>query len=149
MTTSKIWILIADGARARLLSAEGRRKALHVVEKLELQADHRSAHELGHDRPTRVYEAHGSARHAVEPKSDPHRELKRDFAEQIAVVLDENLKSGNFDKLVVAAAPVTLGDLRKAMSAAVKDSVVAEVAMDLTKVPNSDVPQHIEDVIPL
>jgi protein required for attachment to host cells len=149
MTTSKTWILIADGARARLLSAEGRRKALHVVEKLELQADHRPTHELERDRPTRVYEAHGSARHAVEPKSDPHRELKRDFAEQIAVVLDENLKKGNFEKLVVAAAPVTLGDLRKAMSAAVKDSVVAEVAMDLTKVPNSDVPQHIEDVVPL
>ena len=149
MKTSKTWLLIADGARARLLTVEGHGRTLHVVEKLQLHADHRPTHELVRDRTARVYEAHGSARHAVESKSDPHRELKRDFAQEVAVVLDQSLADGDFDRLVVAAAPVTLGDLRKAMSPGVKAKVLAEVAKDLTKIPDADVPRHIEDLIPL
>ena len=149
MKTVKTWVVIADGARARLVSAEGHGKMLHVVEQREFSADHRPDRELQDDKPSRVFESHGEARHGVEPKTDPHRELKRDFAQVIAQALDDSLSLKHFDRLVVVAAPVTLGDLRSALSDAVKASVIAEVAMDLTKVPNSEVPRHIEDIIRL
>jgi protein required for attachment to host cells len=149
MEAAKTWVVIADGARARLLSAEGHGKGLHVVEQREFSADHRPNRELQDDKPSRVFDSHGDTRHGVEPKTDPHRELKRDFAQVIAEALDYSLTLKHFDRLVVVAAPVTLGDLRSALSDAVKASVIAEVAMDLTKVPNSEVPRHIEDLIRL
>jgi protein required for attachment to host cells len=143
MKAAKTWVVIADGARARLVSAEGHGKMLHV------SADHRPNRELQDDKPSRVYESHGETRHGVEPKTDPHRELKRDFARIIAEALEDSLHLKHFDRLVVVAPPVTLGDLRTALSEAVKASVIAEVAMDLTKIPNSEVPRHIEDLIRL
>ncbi len=149
MKADKTWVLIADGARARLVAAEGHGKSLQLVEKLELSAGHRPNRELLDDKPSRVFESHGATRHSVEPKSDPHRELKRDFAQELAEVLDASLDKHEFDKLVVVASPVTLGDLRRALSEAVKAAVIAEVSKDLTKVPNHEIARHIEDLIPI
>lgn len=147
MKAAKTWVVIADGARARLVSAEGHGEMLRVVEQREFSADHRPNRELQDDKPSRVYESQGETRHGVEPKTDPHRELKRDFARIIAEALEDSLHLKHFDRLVVVAPPVTLGDLRTALSEAVKASVIAEVAMDLTKIPNSEVARHIEDLI--
>lgn len=148
MKAAKTWVLIANGARARLVSAERHGKELQLVEKFEFRADHSPNRELNRDRPARVFESHGAARHSIEPKVDAHRELKREFAEEIADTLHNHLSGQHFDHLVVVAPPITLGDLRLALSEAVKATVVAEVAMDLTKVPNNDVSRHIEDLIP-
>jgi protein required for attachment to host cells len=63
--------------------------------------------------------------------------------------LDDSLSLKHFSRLVVVAPPITLGDLRNALSEAVKASIIAEVASDLTKIPNSEVPRHIEDFIGL
>lgn len=142
MKTGKTWVLIADGARARLVAAEGHGKGLQLIEKLEFSADHSPNRELLPDKSARVFESHG-----VEPKTDPHRELKRDFAKEIAEALDANVACNEFDKLVVVASPVTLGDLRRALSEAVKAKVIAEVSKDLTKVPNHEIARHIEDLI--
>ncbi len=149
MKTDKTWVLIADGSRARLVAAEGHDKGLRLIEKLEFSADHSPNRELLHDKPARVYESHGAARHGVEPKTNPHRELKHEFAKELAEVLDANLVRNQFDKLVVVASPVTLGDLRRTLSDAVKATIIAEVSKDLTKVPNHEIARHIEDLIPI
>lgn len=149
MKSNKTWVLIADGARARLVAAEGHGKGLQLIEKLEFSTDHSPNRELLKDKPSRVFESHGVTRHGVEPKTDAHRELKRDFAKELAEVLDANLSKHEFDKLVVVASPVTLGDLRRALSESVKAAVIAEVSKDLTKAPDHEIARHIEDLIPI
>lgn len=147
MKPQKTWILIANGARARLVSAERHRKKLQIIEQLDLQGGRSPNREILRDKPTRVFESNGATRHSVERKSDPHRDLKRRFADEIADTLDKSLDQKQFDRLVVVAPAVTLGDLRVALSPAVKEAVIAEVVLDLTKVPNSEVLRHIEDAI--
>jgi protein required for attachment to host cells len=149
MKPSKTWVLIADGARARLVVAAAHGKHVDVVEKAEFSTGHAASHDIGRDSPPRVHESLGATRHAIEPKSDPHRELKRDFAETLAQALDDIVTKEHIDSLVIAAAPVTLGDLRKALSERVKKIVFAEVAMDLTKVPNDELGEHIRHLMPL
>lgn len=153
MTKVKTWVLIADGARARVVAAEAHEGKLQLIEKLELSGEHRPNRDLADDRPARVIESQGQSkgtmRHAVEPKVDRHRELKRDFAKEIADVLEASLGQHQFDKLVVVAAPVTLGDLRRALSDAVRSTIIAEVSKDLTKVPNDEVTRHIDDLVRL
>lgn len=141
------WVLIADGARARIVALEQKGGTLDVVEKHEFSAEAPPSRELGRDRPARVHESVGQIRHAIEPKHDPHRELKRDFAAELAAFLEDRLRDREFDQLVVAAAPVTLGDLRQVFSDDLKSVVVAEAAKDLTKVPNSEVAEHLAQYI--
>ena len=45
------------------------------------------------------------------------------------------------------APPVTLGDLRKALSAHVKAAVYAELHKDLTKTPMHELPEHLASVL--
>lgn len=149
MKPSKTWVLIADGARARLIVATGHGKAIEITEQAEFSGDHQASRDLGRDAPPRVHNSVGDARHAMEPRTDPHRELKRDFAAVLAGALDDLVERKELGPLVVTAAPVTLGDLRKVLSERVKALIVAEVAMDLTKVPNAELASHIREILPL
>ena len=54
-----------------------------------------------------------------------------------------------FDKLVLVAAPKTLGDLRDLLPDPVKAKVVAEIDKDLTKVPLHELPKHLDSVLKL
>lgn len=148
MKKTTTWLLIADGARGRILSVEGHGASRQFVEVEEFSGDHAANRDLLRDKPTRVYESQGEARHANEPKSDPHRELKRSFAEHIADAISAHLAKAAFDKLIVVAAPVTLGDLRAAFSDTVKARITAEIDKDLTKTPNTGIASIIGDALP-
>lgn len=142
------WVLIADGARARIYEMRGAKSRLQPVEGMDFSADHRPTHELMSDRAGRVVESHGSAHHGIEAKSDPHRELKRDFAKSLAATLDAKHSAKAFDRLVIAAPAKTLGDLRDAMPASVKAVVSAEIDKDLTKTPLVELADHLGGHIP-
>jgi protein required for attachment to host cells len=86
-------------------------------------------------------------RHAIDPAQDPHRELKRAFAGRIASLIEERLAENAFDRLVLVAPPVTLGDLRSALSKSVKERVSAELDNDLTNTPIEELPKHLAAIL--
>ena len=77
----------------------------------------------------------------------PTEDLKTKFANQLAGVLAQRLEQKFYDRLIIVASPVTLGDLRTAISPQVRPSVVGEIAQDLTKLPNDEVAGHIKHVL--
>jgi len=151
MKANHTWVLIADAGRARVYETLGLGKGLKAVEGLALANDLPRSHEVetGTSKPGRGQAAGGVGRHALEPTSDPHRQFKRQFAEQIAALLEGKLKAGAFQKLVVVAPPVMLGDLRDALSPHVKQAIKAEIDKDLTKIPESELAAHLKDFAPV
>lgn len=147
MKPTTTWILIADGGRARIFANEGPGKGIVVVEGASFEADHRPDHELVRDHEGRSFESVGATRHGIQPHTDPHRELKRDFSERLAEMLDKSLAAKSYDRLILVAPPVTLGDLRKALSGHVKAAVYAELHKDLTKTPMHELPEHLASVL--
>jgi protein required for attachment to host cells len=147
MKSTKTWILIADGARARVLENDGPGKGLIAIDRLVLHGDHAATHDIVDDREGRTHSSHGPRRSAIDANTNPHRELKRTFAHQLADVLADELDASSYEHLVIVAAPVTLGDLRKVLAPKVAAKITGEVSKDLTKIPNSDVAHHLEDVL--
>jgi protein required for attachment to host cells len=141
------WILIADGARARLYSNSGPGKGIEAVPGGVIEGDHRPDHELVRDGLGRTFESVGETRHAIQPRTDPHRELKRDFSKELAAMLDQRLAAKAFDRLVLVAPPSALGDLRAALPAHMKPHIYAELNKDLTKTPAAELPQHLAAVL--
>jgi protein required for attachment to host cells len=146
MKPTRTWVLIADGARARILQNDGPGKGLHEVEGCVFHSDHAATHEIMSDREGRSHSSVGPGRSAIEAHSDPHRELKKKFAHQLAAVLASKLREKAYDRLVIVAAPSALGDLRAALSDQVRAKVTGEVAKDLTKTPDGEVAGHLKDV---
>ena len=143
----KTWILIADGARARILQYHGPGQHLTEVAGHTYDADHSATHDIVTDNAGRSYSSVGPGRSAIEPHTDPHRDLKTQFAHRLNDVLQRELAAGAFDKLIVVATPVTLGDLRQHYSAHVKGAITGEVAKDLTKTPDAEIASHLGDVL--
>jgi len=147
MKPTRTWILIADGARARILQNDGPGKGLQAREGRVWQGDHAATHELMTDRTGRAFSPSGPARSAIEPHSDPHRQLKRNFVHRLADALADGSRDRAYDRLILVAAPSAIGDLRAALSPEVRAKVVAEVPKDLTKTPDAAVAEHLKDVL--
>ena len=144
------WILIADGARARVLAQEKDFAALEpAFEDEEITGTRAQSKEIASDRPGRSFDSGGEGRHAMEPPTDPQRYAKFEFARDLAERLEDAVHRGRFARLVLIAAPKTLGDLRELLPEAVKAKVVAEIDKDLTKVPRPELGKHLGEVLKL
>ena len=82
-----------------------------------------------------------------EPKTDPVEHREAEFVRSVAATLDRKQQQGAFQRLVIAAAPNALGDIRQAISPAVKKTVVAELSKDLTNTPTPQLDQHLDGII--
>jgi protein required for attachment to host cells len=143
------WILVADGARARILKNEGPGKGLQPAVDEEFHHELPRTHEMGTERPGRVHESANAARHAMENPVDWHRFEKEKFAKEMAKILDKAGAGGAFDRLVLVAPPKTLGDLRGALAAATRKKVTGELDKDLTQITLGELPEHLGPLLPV
>ncbi|MGB5215433.1 MAG: host attachment protein [Anderseniella sp.] len=147
MKPVRTWILLADGTRARIVCNTGPGKGLEEVRGMEFEGDNSRSGDIMADRPGRTFDSAGANRHAMEPHSDPQREAKRSFAAELVATLQDQLQDQAFDRLVLVAAPATLGDIRKALPKPLLAVVYAEIAKDLVHIPNQELGDHLADVL--
>jgi len=139
------WILIADGAQARVLEHTGPGKGLATVKGLDWSIEPLQSQDINSDRPGRAHSTVG--RSAMGPKVDPVEHREAEFLRSVAAVLDRKALEGAFDRLVIAAAPPALGNLRKFLSDHAKKAVVAELDKDLTNLPTQNIDRHLDGII--
>jgi protein required for attachment to host cells len=65
----------------------------------------------------------------------------------MAKVLDAAAANKAFDRLILIAPPATLGDLRTELGDAARKLVSAELAKDLTRHAEQELPQHLSEVL--
>lgn len=147
MKKTVTWILIADGTQARVLEHGGPGKGLTQIDRLDWSIAPLQSQDINADRPGRGFSSAGSHRSAMEPKTDPAQHREAEFIRSVAAELDRLAKSGSYDRLVVAAAPIALGNLRKALSDHVKSTVIAELDKDLTNLPTSQLDRHLDGIL--
>lgn len=142
------WIVIADGNQAKVFEHDGPGKGLRAIKDLQFEQEPLKAGEIMADKPGRSFSSGGpGARSSMEYSSDPVQVRERRFVENLADVLHEQRAAGKFDRLVIAAAPAALGDLRPALSEQVKDTILAELPKDLTNVPTVKLVEHFDGLI--
>jgi len=147
MKKTVTWILIADGAQARVLENTGPGKGLQQVQGLDWSMEPLQAQDIQADRPGRSFSSAGSGRSAMEPKTDPVEYRETEFCKSLAATLDRKQQEGAFDRLIVVAAPIALGDIRKAITPNVKKTILAELDKDLTNTPTAQLAQHLDGII--
>jgi protein required for attachment to host cells len=132
------WVMVGDGQKALFFRNEGDSTYpnLEIVE--VLHHGNPSTSQQGSDRPGRTHSSVGTARSAMQ-ETNWHKLEKHRFAKDIADALYSAAHSGRYDKLVIAAPPMIMGDLRKAMHKEVSDKIVAEVSKDLTNMPAHEI----------
>jgi protein required for attachment to host cells len=147
MKPTRTWLVIADGARARILEDDGTGHRLQKVKRHEYMGDHSARHDRVSDRQGRSFNCHAPGQSPIASHSDPHRELQATFANVLADVRERGLTQGSYDHRVIAAPPITLRDLRAAISDYIRAKIIGEIDQDLTRIPNGRIGEHLKEVL--
>lgn len=147
MKPNVTWILIANGARGRVLRHAGPGSGLSEVDGLEFSQEPKRAQDIMADKPGRSFASAGHGRSAMEPRTDPVEKREADFVKRLAAFLDAEREAGSFDRLVLVAPPIALGALRASLNPHLAAMVIADLNKDLTKVPNNEMGKHLDGVL--
>jgi protein required for attachment to host cells len=150
MKPKTTWVLVADGATAKVFNYLGRSAGLEAIEGLMFEQDHLKARDINSDRDRGTYSgsaARGQGQGGYEPPNDAVQVREARFVKNVAAALEERFRRKEFDKLVIAAAPTALGDLRPQLSKELQGAIIAEVPKDLTKSPTPKLEEQLQSVL--
>lgn len=146
--TATTWILAADGNQARLLKGvnlliDGQQSPEQEVFRWEPK----KAQDIMADKPGRSHSSVGRGRSAMEYSSDPVREEQQKFTTEVAGRIDDYAAEGAFDRLVVCAAPQTLGDLRTKLSDKSRTLTMAEIDKNFSNLPTEKLISSVRSIM--
>jgi len=144
MKAPTTWLVVADAGGARLFEVDAN-GVLTRTPHTTLEADPAPSREIASDRPGRTFDSMGEGRHAKAPPTDPQRYEKKRFAHTLAERLETAVTRNDVERLVIAAPPQLLGDLRAAMASVLAAAVAGEVQKDLTNLPPHELERYLAD----
>ena len=128
------WVIVADGEKALFMRNEGDDEHIYLDVFREEEIDNPPNREQAANRRGRQSDSTGARRYAYEDTD--WKQLGKDrFAKDLAEILYKRAHANKFDKLIIAADPSTLGNLRKELHQAVEQRIIHEVPKDLTNHP--------------
>ena len=160
------WILVADGKTAQIytpkivehripLAGNGKhrhKKETHALELAPilakpLMAESSTIYQMGRNQTGMVFESAGGARHMSEPHIDARKEVKQCFAQRIADLLNRSKMGEAFDRLVLAAPPMMLGEIELRLDDNIRHKVTATLPKELTHLSRHKLIAHLNDAI--
>lgn len=142
-------IVIANGSKAKFFYNEGLNKGLLARPELNLEEQTLHASDIQADKPGRSFNRGDTGRHAMEYSSDPQDVKMQLFAKKVVARIEEAVQDSKYDRIVIAASPHMLADLRKAVPPSLHAKVLAEIDKDLTQIHETDLPSHFSEVLVL
>lgn len=128
----RIWIVVADRVKA------------HIFRKTAQGLEHIADAALGSNSHT---DKGGATFHGYDARSEKLHHGDAGFIEKFAAWLDEAEREHAFDRLVLVAAPRTLGDIRGQLTKNVHMRVAAEVDKELAELPEPEIRRHLADIV--
>lgn len=144
---AKIWVLVADGSRARFFRTD-RAAPLRELEDDLNPAARVPERALQSDRKGQTGRGTGGhAQFSAEGENDPKAEEERRFARSLAAHLRKARLAGEYERLFLAAPPNFLGELRQALDAGTRSLVVGELDKDLSRLKPEAIRRHLPELI--
>ena len=138
------WIVVADGQRATVYHNTGPGKGLEIIRGLGGHQDVPRNNEIISDAQGRMQGYGGSGAAPMTARTDPHELEEQRFTESLAQDVNRAALQKQFDRLILAAPPRTLGILRKSLSPHATERVIAELDKDLTKSSRADLAAQVD-----
>lgn len=141
----RIWVVVADKGITRIF----RKPDGHLELIGEIFPEEETETRLENKTVGRVVSSGGggSVHHKYEPHMDASRQNALFYAREFSDWLGKAVQENVFDRLVLVAAPQTLGDLRSVMDEKVQRRIIAEVDKDLTKLNERELFEALGDVL--
>lgn len=147
MKPTRTLIVVADGARARFFTHDRNDTRLTALSDASMEIEVPKVTDIMADRQGRSFSSVGDGRSAMEPRSDPRDLVEKEFAHTVLGRLSEIYPRQKADRIVIAAAPRTLAEMRKKLPKQLEAHVAATLDKDLTNTPESELMKHFGEVL--
>ena len=138
------WVVVAEGSRARFFRFFAPGKPMKELEDL-LNPDGRAhEHDLISDHEGRSFNSRGSARHSMQAPTTHKEQSVEDFSRKVAEHIEHGRTSGQFEDLVLVAAPEFLGLLRKHLGDAARGMIRREVPKNVVRESEDRIRAYVE-----
>ncbi len=137
-----LWILVANGSRAKLFATDERAARWELREEF-IHEERRSMSRQLLNQPDNP---NAGSLHKPQPENQPdaRQQLEHDrFARELSARLERGLNDHAYDRLVIAAPPGFLGLLRKLISPRVHQRLMLDMRADYVNVPERELPERI------
>ncbi len=123
------WVIVADESAATIYARKSQHGPLTELFQLANETGRKKIGELISDRGGRSFDSHGQGRHTmVKEQTGPKKRASVAFAKDIASRINNAVRDGSCDEIVLIAAPRFLGVLRDALEKA--GNVIPAVTID-------------------
>ncbi len=138
------WILVADGGKAFALSDAEQPRVYIPVPGFTFTGPNLRDRDVGSDKPGRAFQAAGSSRRsAVAEAGTLVREEERAFLGTVLAALAQAHAEHRFSRLIVAAEPRAMGQVRAMLPAALASALAGEVPADFVRMPTEEIGPHV------
>ncbi|MFY0526014.1 host attachment protein [Archangium gephyra] len=137
-----LWILVANGSRAKLFATDERAEKWDLREEFQ----HEESRSMSRQLLNQPDNPNAGSLHKPQPENQPdaRQQLEIDrFARELAARLERGLNDHAYDRLVIAAPPGMLGLLRKLVSTRVHQKLMLDFRADYMNVPDRELPERI------
>ncbi len=149
----RVRIVVANQAEAVFYDVDSLISTPRLRTRLTDPLAHLHDRDFKSDRPGRVFDHAAStsgrrgatAHHGTQGERRPRKHEAALFARRVAEQLEQARRQGEFDRLVLMAAPGFLGLLRKAIPSAIRTRVAAEVGKDLVHESARTIRVHVSE----
>lgn len=143
------WILVADAARARILTGDGRMTNLTEVEDLLNPEARGTDRDIETDAKGRYF-GHGERQqgHSAEPRTDPIQHEIELFAKRVAERLDAARKTRAYERLYLVAAPKFLGLVRDNLTRETAHLVAGSLSKDVSQLSGHALEKYLQENMP-
>jgi protein required for attachment to host cells len=140
---STTWVLVADGAKARIFArSEGGSSIVEVEDRLNPEGA-ASGRELSRDGPPSVHDRLGHARHSIEAHTSLRQKSAEVFARELNDVLERGRLDHRYSDLVLIAPAHFLGTLNAELNKHVRACVTAELSKNLIRADARTIADHL------
>lgn len=145
MAAVRTLVLVASEGEAKILENTGKGEGLKEI--CAMRADDFPDVDQGFtEAPGHQTAAPGMGGHAFTPRESEREARRTTFAGIILEGLEQVWNKGGHDRMIVAASPRLLGELRERMPKAMAEKVAADLPKDLLKIKLIDLPGHFKEV---
>lgn len=140
-------VVVAQRARARLFFHDGSGEPLREVRDLVHPESRMRGLSMETDRPGRVHDRTGPARHAMAQEETTKEREAANFARELAEAIRGYRVENELDGVVLVAEPGFLGMLRGSLDDATTKAVSGEVPKGLVDRPVEEIATHLEELL--
>jgi protein required for attachment to host cells len=128
-----VWLLTVDGAKAQIYVIAPDTFRPTALRDGAFKQSNRPSRAIVSDGPGHRGHTGSGRRHALSLRSDPHVQAETNFVKAVTSHVNAAARDKRFDRLIIAAPPKAIKDVRSNLNATTQKKVALEITHEWTK----------------